>query len=488
MLKLTAPRAWLNINLLRKRTKMKKTKIIATVGPACESPEKIEEFINAGVNVFRLNFSHGSHADHGRYIETIKEVRRKLKTHTAILADLQGPKIRVGQFEAELKKSQEVVLACDAAKEGEIPVQYAGLYKDVKKNDILLLDDGKIEMKVASVFGKKIKARVIIGGLLKPKKGINLPTGTIQAEVITSKDVADARFALKNGVDFLALSFVRSAADIKKLRKIITGSKNKTVHIVAKIERHEALADLDNIVAASDAVMVARGDLGIEVLPQDVPIAQKRIIRKCLAYGKPVIVATQMLESMIENPRSTRAETSDIANAILDGADAVMLSGETSVGKYPLNAVKAMKAIALNTEEWMVRDNVQIGRRIERDLTQVPEAVAQAANLLSRELSSKYIVAATSSGNNARSVSKYRPHCDIIGVTATNQVAGQISLCWGVYPVVMSYANNRDLTAKMNVWFKENKMAKKGDHITLVSGVSHGKIGGTNLVRVHTVE
>jgi pyruvate kinase len=467
---------------------MKKTKIIATVGPACDSEKMIEDMINAGVNVFRLNFSHGSHEEHQKYIDTIRVVRRKLKTHTAILADLQGPKIRVGQFEAEIKKGSTVVLACDAAKDGEIPVQYKGLYKDVEKGDTLLLDDGKLEIRVEKVSGHKIHARVIVGGLLKPKKGINLRTGSISAEVVTEKDIKDAKFALKNGVDFLALSFVRSAKDIEKLRRVVRASQNKTAHIIAKIERHEALADLDNIVLAADAVMVARGDLGIEVLAQDVPIAQKGIIRKCLAYGRPVIVATQMLESMIESPRSTRAETSDIANAILDGADAVMLSGETSVGKYPLNAVKAMKAIALNTEEWMERDNIQIGRRVERDLTQVSEAVAHAGNTLAREMKSKYIVAATASGNNARSISKYRPHADILGVTSTDQVAGQLSLVWGVYPLVMKYQNNRDLTEKINNWLKEKKLAKKGEKITIVSGLTHGKIGGTNLLRVHKVE
>lgn len=467
---------------------MKKTKVIATVGPACDSEKMIEEMIGAGVNVFRLNFSHGSHEEHQKYIDTIKVVRRKFKTHTAILADLQGPKIRVGQFEGEIKKGTMVVLACDSAKENEIPVQYKNLYKDVKKGDALLLDDGKLEIKIEKIVGQKIYAKVVVGGLLKPKKGINLRTGSISAEVLTEKDIKDARFALKNGVDFLALSFVRSAKDIEKLRRVIKSSHNKTAHIVAKIERHEALANLDDIVQAADAVMVARGDLGVEVLAQDVPIAQKQIIRKCLAFGKPVIVATQMLESMIECPRSTRAETSDIANAILDGADAVMLSGETSVGKYPLNAVKAMKAVALNTEEWMERDNIQIGRRVVRDLSQVTEAIAHAGHTLAREMKSKYIVAATASGNNARAISKHRPHADIVGVTHTDQVAGQLSLAWGVYPLVMKYENNRDLTAKINNWLKDKKLSKKGEKITVISGLSHGKIGGTNLLRVHEVE
>lgn len=480
----------INHNLTRKEEaeKMKKTKIIATVGPACESEKMIEDMINAGVNVFRLNFSHGTHEEHLKYIKLIKSVRKRLKTHTAMLADMQGPKIRVGNFEAEIKKGELIVLACDKAKEGEVPVQYTGLYKDVKKGDILLLDDGNLEIKVEAVKGKKITAKVIVGGLLKPKKGINLRTGSINAEVVTPKDIADAKFALENGVDFLALSFVRTANDIKKLRKVITASNNKSVQIIAKIERHEALQELDSIIQEADAVMVARGDLGVELLAQDVPIAQKQIIRKSLSLGKPVIVATQMLESMISSPRSTRAETSDIANAILDGADAVMLSGETSVGKFPLHAVKAMKAIALNTEEWMERDNIRIGRRIERDLTQTSEAVAHAGDTLAREMKSKYIIAATSSGKNARAISKYRPHADIIAVTHTNQVAGQLSLAWGVYPLVLKYTNNRDLTDKINSWLKENHYSKNGERITIISGLTHGEIGGTNLIRVHEIE
>jgi pyruvate kinase len=466
----------------------KKTKIIATVGPACSSPKMIEDFIKTGVDVFRLNFSHGTHEDHLGYIKTITEVRRKLRTHTAILADLQGPKIRVGDITKELIAGEFVVLSCDTAAEGEIPVQYKNLYKDVKKSDVLLLDDGKLELHVDSVSGKKIKAKVIIGGLLKPKKGINLPTSTITAEVITSKDIRDAEFALSHGVDFLALSFVKTADDIKKLQRIVAKSDNKQAQIIAKIERHEAIADLENIIYTADAIMVARGDLGIEVAPQEVPIAQKKIIRKCLSAGKPCIVATQMLESMIDNPRSTRAETSDIANAILDGADATMLSGETSVGKYPLYSVKAMKAVALNTEEWMVRDGVHIGRRIMRDLSKTSEAVAQAANVLATELKSKYIVAATATGHNVRSVSKYRPHSQIIGVTHSDKVAGKLSLCWGVYPVVMKYDSNRQLSDKMNTWFKKNELVKVGDRITIVSGITQNKIGGTNLIRVHEIE
>jgi len=286
----------------------------------------------------------------------------------------------------------------------------------------------------------------------------------------------------------LALSFVKDATDVNNLRKIVKKSQNPKAQIVAKIERHEAVVDLDNIIKAAYGVMVARGDLGIELPPQEVPIVQKKIIRRSLAFGKPCIVATQMLESMIESPRSTRAETSDIANAILDGADATMLSGETSVGKYPLNAVKAMKAIALNTEKWMERDGIHIGRKIERDKSRVSEAVAMSGVEISKNIDSKYIIAATASGSNARAISKYRPHAQIIAVTQCKDTARQLELSWGVESLVIDYENNRDLVFKMNKWLKENKKSNTGDRITVVSGLKKNEIGGTNLIRVHKID
>lgn len=467
---------------------MKKTKIIATIGPASSSPSMIEDFIKSGVNVFRLNFSHGNHSDHLEYIKTIKTARKKLNKHVAILADLQGPKIRIGNFEGELKPGQKIILNCGVSRPAEVPVQYKNLFRDVKKDDVILLDDGKIELKVLSIEGKKIITKVKFGGILHPKKGINLPTGTITAEVVTKKDKEDAAFALSNGADFLALSFVKSKDDIQKLRKIIISSKNKQAKIIAKIERHEPLDCLPEIIDSADGIMVARGDLGIELPPQEVPLIQKKIIRLCLAAGKPVIVATQMLESMIKSPRSTRAETSDIANAILDGADATMLSGETSVGMYPLNAVKAMKAIALNTEEWMVREDIHIGRRINRDSSKTQEAVAEAGVNIAKSLGSKYIIAATASGNNARSISKYRPHANIIAVTQCQDTARQLALSWGVESQVMDYDSNRNLVTKMNNWLKENKKLKAQEKVTFVSGLKKNEIGGTNLIRVHKIE
>jgi len=465
---------------------MKKTKIIATLGPVSESPEMIETLLKAGANVFRLNFSHGSHEEHGQRIDNIRKISKKLDMHVGILADLQGPKIRIGEYDGYLHKGDTVTLVCGEAKGEEIPVQYLGLCQDVQPGDALLLDDGLIELKTVRVEGKKIICKVINGGKLTPKKGINLPTGTISADVITDKDRSDAVFALSKDVDFLALSFVRDAGDIRELRKIIEKS-GKEAQIIAKVERHEAIKNFEEILEATDAIMVARGDLGIEISQQKVPLIQKHIVKRCLAVGKPAIVATQMLDSMIRNPRSTRAETSDIANAILDGADAIMLSGETANGKYPKFAVQAMNRIALDTEAWIVENKIVIGEHVKHDVHKLTEAVAQAAFMLAKETNSRYIVAATSSGRNAREIAKFRPYQHVIAGTDNEATARRLALSWGVWPLVISYKHNRELTDKITEVLKSKKRVKNGEYLTLVSGITHGKIGGTNMIRMHKV-
>lgn len=466
---------------------MKKTKIIATLGPVSESPEMIESLIKAGANVFRLNFSHGSHAEHGQRIDLIREISNNLGVHIAILADLQGPKIRIGEYDGYLRKGEEAILVCGKAVDQEIPVQYLGLCNDVKAGDALLLDDGLIELKVVSVVSKKILCKVINGGKLTSNKGINLPTGTISAEVITDKDRGDAEYALSKGVDFLALSFVRNAEDINNLRKIIKKSANPEAEIIAKIERHEAVNNFEEILEVTDAIMVARGDLGIEVSQQKVPLIQKHIIKRCLAVGKPAIVATQMLDSMIRNPRSTRAETSDIANAILDGADAIMLSGETANGKYPKQSVKAMNRIALDTESWIVENKIVIGEHVRHDVRKLPEAVAQAAFMLAKETGSRYILAATATGRNARAIAKFRPYQLVIAGTDSENTARKLAITWGVWPVYVNFKHNRELAVKITATLKEKNMVKSGEYLTLVSGITKGKIGGTNMIRMHQI-
>jgi len=465
---------------------VKKTKIIATLGPVSESPEMIETLIKAGANVFRLNFSHGNHEEHGQRIDNVREISKKLGQHVAILADLQGPKIRIGEYDGYLHKGEEVTLVCGDVAGIEVPVQYLGLCDDVSAGDALLLDDGLIELKVRAVEGKKIVCKVVNGGKLTSKKGINLPTGTISADVITDKDRADAVFALSKKVDFLALSFVRDAADIMELQKIVEQSGHDA-QIIAKVERHEAITNFEEILKVTDVVMVARGDLGIEVSQQKVPLIQKHIIKRCLAVGKPAIVATQMLDSMIRNPRSTRAETSDIANAILDGADAIMLSGETANGKFPKNAVQAMNRIALDTESWIVENKIVVGEHVKHEVDKLTEALAQAAFTLAKETGSRYILAATATGRNARAISKFRPYQLIIAGTESEITARRLALSWGVWPVVIDFEDNRELTDKITEILKTNKMARNGEYLTLVSGITRGKIGGTNMIRMHQI-
>lgn len=466
---------------------MKKTKIIATLGPATDSAEIIREMIEEGVNVFRLNFSHGDHAEQGARIEKIKKIREELDLNIGILADLQGPKIRVGVVDTDLIVGEEIVLACDNAKKDEIPVQYKNLCKDAKKHDELLLDDGLLELKITEIIGEKIRAKVIVGGHLSSNKGINLITGSISADVITEKDRKDAKFALDNGADFIALSFVKNAKDIKELRKMIKESRNPEAKIVAKIERHEAIQNLDAIIEETDIVMVARGDLGVELSSQKVPMLQKKMIRKCLAESKPVIVATQMLDSMIRNPRPTRAETSDIANAILDGADAIMLSGETSVGSYPLEAVKTMCRIALDTEKWMKEEGFFIAKRIDHNVDKVSEAIAHAANDLAIITKAKFIVAASATGGSARAIARHRPHADVISISHSKEIARQLSISWGIFPTVFEYDTHRELVAKVNDWLLELELVKKGEYIIATSGYVKGIAGGTNIVRVHQI-
>jgi pyruvate kinase len=467
---------------------LKKTKIIATLGPASETPEMIENLIKSGANVFRLNFSHGDHNEHGNRITLIREISARLGVKTAILADLQGPKIRIGEYDGFLHKNETVTLDCDKANTSEVPVQYQDLYKDVKPGDQLLLDDGLLEVKVKEIKGKKIIATVVIGGKLTAKKGINLPTGSITADVLTEKDKVDAKYALSRGVDFLALSFVREATDIENLRKIIKKSENPDTAIIAKIERHEAVSNFDEIMDASDAVMVARGDMGIELSPQKVPLIQKQIVKKCLAAGKPVIVATQMLDSMIRNPRSTRAETSDIANAILDGTDAIMLSGETANGKYPKEAVKVMNRIAIDTENWVASQGFHIASSVKRVGNSSTEAIAKASVQLTEQVGCKFIVAATASGSTARTIAKYRPNQKIVAVTENARVAGRLCLSWGITPHVFSFETNTEMMKKLGKKLVEVKHAKIGDNLTVVSGRTKGKVGGTNIIRIYIVE
>lgn len=468
---------------------MKKTKIIVTLGPSTDDPKIIKQLIKAGTDVFRLNFSHGTHAEHIKNIKKLRKIEKESGRPIAILQDLQGPKIRVGDLKEGkllLVTGKEAVLTIGKASGDEIPVQYKGIVKDVIKGDRVLLDDGNLELKVVSKGGNRVKCKVIFGGELFSKKGINLPDSDVSLSAFSKKDREDLFVGLKHDVDFVALSFVKTEKDIINLKKLIK-SKGKDTKVIAKIERHEAVERIAEIIEEADGVMVARGDLGIEVSLDSVPFIQKDITKRCIALGKPVIVATQMLDSMIRNPRSTRAETSDIANAILDGADAVMLSGETSIGKYPINAVKAMNKIALAAEKWAVDKKIFIGRSAKKTIENTADAIAKCTTSLAYDIEARVIVNATASGNTTHALSKFRPHTHIISLTHTLKTARELNLIWGVTPYVSDYVTITDMAKKAVQISKDLGLVKKGDKMVIISGQRVGVAGGTNMIKVKEI-
>lgn len=424
---------------------MRRTKIVCTIGPACDSPAKLRALIKSGMNVARLNFSHGTHAAHAAVVKRIRAAAKAEKQHIAILQDLQGPKIRVGVLPDEgmrLVKGAELVLTTKKEaydpKKGRVSVSYAGMHKDLKPKDRLLLDDGLLELEVTRITDHDIHTKVVVPGLLTSHKGVNVPTAHLRVSPLTPKDLDDLQFGLKLGVDWIALSFVTSASEVKRLRKL-AGPKPK---IIVKIEKHEALEHFDEILAAADGVMVARGDLGIETPAVRVPIEQKGIIAKCRAAGKPVVVATQMLDSMIRNPRPTRAEISDIANAVIDHTDAIMLSGETASGKYPIEAVKIMSETAEVTE-LSSYDNVPLSLITQSGTSRTLFARVHAAIELALEFHAAALVIASDTGEKVRIASALRQELPIIAIVPNEQLARQLHLSWGVAPIVLNNWDTR---------------------------------------------
>ncbi|HBG82139.1 TPA: pyruvate kinase [candidate division CPR2 bacterium] len=468
----------------------KKTKLIATIGPATDDLEMVTEMIREGVNVFRLNFSHGTYESHARLAGLIREAAEKLDVNVAILQDLQGPKIRVGLIPDDnmnLKKGSKVTLTAVEPENGEIPLQYKDLVKDANPGDLILLDDANLELKVLSKTDDKILARVIVGGILKSNKGINLPTSTISAQSITQKDRKDLEFGLKLNVDFVALSFVKSAEDIEELRALIK-KHGGTAKIVAKLERHEAVKNMEEIVAATDVVMVARGDLGVELKTEKVPVIQKKMIKECLRQNKPVIVATQMLESMIKNPRPTRAEATDVANAILDGADAVMLSAETATGEYPLEAIRTITEIAKDVEDWVTRNEIVIGRSTLREPEQVIDAIANTVVRLAKNTGAKLIMTATSTGKTSTVISNRRPFVPVLATTHNDKAKRYMAILWGVDAYKVDFDTVAEMLDSGMELAKSTNYVKSGDRIIVASGKFPGVPGGTNIVEVKTVE
>lgn len=469
------------------------TKIVCTIGPASESVSRLTELIRAGMDVARLNFSHGSHGEHLKVLRNIREAGTKTAEAITIIQDLSGPKIRTGvlkNHEMELKDGQDFVFTVeDVIGDGKrVSTTYKNLPKDVQKGDTILVDDGRMKMIVKSKTRSEVRCEVINGGTLKDKKGMNLPGVRVSVSSLTEKDRTDLKFGLKNDVDYVALSFVRKAEDIRELRSTIIreGKKGIKVPIVAKIEKPEAIENIDSIIAESDVIMVARGDLGVELPPEEVPLIQKMIVRKCNEAGKPVIIATQMLESMIENPRPTRAEANDVANAVLDGADAVMLSAETSVGAYPVEAVHTMDRI-IRSAETAEQDRLGSGLEIRND--DMFDAVARAAAVLARQMNARAIVPITHSGSTAVRISKYRPSAPILAITGRERILRRLNLVWGVRGMILPHLDVDSDTAFQHI---EEELVKrgfveKGDYVVFTAGIPLMSKGTTNTIKVERV-
>ena len=468
----------------------RRTKIVSTLGPASDGEEQLSALIDAGVNVFRLNFSHGSHKDKLELIERIRKVATEKASNVAILGDLQGPKIRTGLMKGgfmELVNGTEVVVTTSTvAGEGTtIPTIYENLPTDVKPGDRILLDDGLMDLVVLGTDGQDVKCRVVTGGKLKDRKGINLPGVKVSAPAMTEKDLEDLEFCIAQKVDFIALSFVRKASDVQHLKDILA-AKNFAPMIVSKIEKPEAVDAFDEILEVTDAVMVARGDLGVEISPEKVPLIQKMIIQKCNAAGKPVITATQMLESMITNPRPTRAEVSDVANAILDGTDAIMLSGETAAGKYPVEAVQVMDHVARDVES----SEEYLGRSapLSSGSADLTEAIGQGACQIAECVDARAIFAFTQTGSTAALVSKYRPNRPIYAMTPDAAVKRRMALYSGVRAICVE---NQEATEQQIVAVEkaalQAEVVQSGDVTVITMGSPVVEAGSTNLVKVHTV-
>lgn len=467
----------------------RRTKIVATLGPATSNPEMIAKLIQAGANVFRLNFSHGSKEDHKNNIDSIRAESKRLNRPIGVLQDLQGPKIRTATFKdgkVELKEGAKFNLTCDDDSPGDIKrvgVTYTGLCNDVKVGDALLLDDGRLALEVTALKGQVIQTKVTLGGILSNNKGINIPNADLSIPALTDKDVEDLLYGAELDVDWVAMSFVRSRDDLLLARHYLARAGSRA-RLMAKIEKPSAVDRFDEILSEVDGVMVARGDLGVELPPERVPIIQKRLIRLCQEAGKPVVTATQMLESMISSPTPTRAEASDVANAIYDGTDAVMLSAETAVGQYPEKAIEMMHRIAMSVEDGIsYQDSMRNKYPPTRGTT--ADAISQSACRMASELDAQVIVTFTSSGTTAMRVSRNRPIAPILAVTPSELAYRQMSIVWGVVPAVGKDINNTDeMVDAASKSIKEKKLADEGARFVITAGVPFGMRGTTNLIRV----
>jgi len=472
---------------------MRKTKIVCTIGPASDSEEVLRELFKAGLNVCRLNFSHGTHADHQIRIDRIKKIRKELNLPIAIMLDTKGPEIRVKKFannSVRLNRGQSFTLTTREVTGDEkiCSVTYKNLAKEVRLQDRILIDDGLIELQIEKIIDETdIICTVLTEGPVSNNKGINIPGAKIKLPFLSEQDIADLKFGVKNEVDFIAASFTRGPADILNIRKVLEEENGNNVHIIAKIENQEGVDSIDKILEISDGIMVARGDLGIEIPPEKIPLVQKMIIRKTLQASKPAITATQMLESMTHNVRPTRAEVTDVANAIFDGTSAIMLSGETAAGRYPVETVKMMHSIAVTTESALDYEKILVDIAQDHSLT-ITNAIAHATCSMAIEMNAQVIVTATSSGETPGALSKYKPKVPVVAVTPFEETARRLSLNWGVYPIVAPYFNSTDEMFERCIDEAKNKgFVREGELAVLTAGVPIGLAGSTNLLKVETV-
>lgn len=467
---------------------MRKTKIVCTIGPAVESEKMLCALANAGMNIARLNMSHGGHEEHIKVIEKIREINKSLAAPIPILADLQGPVIRVGKIgkKAVLKEGNKVVVTTKdvAGSEQIFSISNKQVPRRIKKGAFIYIADGAIELKVINVIKDDMICEVITGGEISARKNVNITGIKLDLQALTQKDIQDLEFAIENKVDFVGLSFVRKAADVLKLKQIIKQHKSP-IHVIAKIENAEGLKNIDSIIRAADGIMVARGDLGIQLPIEDIPHVQKDIIAKCKEMGKPVITATQMLDSMIKNPRPTRAEVTDVANSIIDGTDAVMLSGETSIGKYPIRTVEIMNKIARRTEVELEFRGIEKGKDESKD---IQESLSRSVCQSAYELNASAIIVFTITGASAKRISKLRPHAPIIAVTPNKEELARLNIFWGVLPFYVEQPRSTDLFLTENIKeIRKLPFIKKNSIAIIVGGIPLNQPGNTNFMKIHVL-
>lgn len=469
---------------------MKKTKIVCTLGPSVDCEKKLKELIEAGMDVARFNFSHGDHDSQQKRVDRLNRVKSLTNKPVALLLDTKGPEIRIGKFEngginlepgAEFRLVVEETLGTDK----KVSITHKELYNDVTNGTVILLNDGLVSLKVDNVSGTDIVCKVVDGGVLVNNKGINIPDTDTHLPSLTEQDINDIMFAVKNNFDYIAASFVRKAGDIIAVRKILEDNNASSIKIIAKIENREGVNNFDDILRVSDGIMVARGDLGVEIPVAEVPSIQKYICRRCREENKVVIVATQMLESMISNPRPTRAEVSDVANAIYDGTSAIMLSGESAAGKYPVESVKTMAQIAEKTEESLDYSNIELGYKHEYS---IGNAVGSSSVVTARLLGASSIVCVTESGETAKFISNLRAECPVIAVTSDEKVLRQMMLYWGIIPVMQDCDDGADDMINKGIkCVKDLGIVKEGDVVVITSGSKRFETGATNIMKVHKI-